>query len=747
MKHKMLAGLGFMVCVIILSLDRTTAQAVDPSKKNSGVTESTSTIYMTLTWERSRETDVTNGGCLGCGVEAGRQLATYPDFNWDDGTYTPGVNRNAVPSVYRWASWQQKYTVDIRRLKGTFIFPANLDPATTEGVLFDPFYDTDLIPINDNLYVYLNGVLVFTGGTNYGALNGGMNGTSQIANEADGWYIPNGITLTGFQAGTNTVDIVVEERATWGGIGYLMLRFGPRTSNIPIPFLDLPIDYSYTNFAKAAKGNVGVDTGRVNSWFDHTYPTYGASPNAGTNNITTWSGAPYTITPTMTITDFRKGIGIWWYDGHNGIDFQQRTQNETILAAAPGTVISTTLNPLVTHCKEGKDKVRSCGNSYGNQVWIDHDNGYATLYAHLRTVSVTVGITVTTSQPLGIMGDTGNSDGAHLHFGLYYDQNSDGQWTSRVTQTLTQTEVVDPYGWFGKSSDPWGVASQYLWQNPLWEQKGVGSSGANLTSMSGNVQTIIPPGALTSTVTMELWDVPPVAEPSAQLRSVGHSFWLRILDWLTSSGLSVEAQATTASFIQPITMTITYSDTETLHLDEGQLTFFRWSEDSNTWIGLPTAVDTAQNQAIAQSIEAGYFDLHAPLICPADIQEPNDNYYTASPITPNGASQSQLFDIAQDEDWFRLVTVVGGKYVISTSNLAAGADTVLQVYDMDGLTVLASDDNGGGNAASRLEWYAPASGSYFIRVTKASGSTYSCSANYSISATQELHVYLPLIQR
>lgn len=740
MKHKLLIGLGFVVgAIILLPLGRTTALPLNSAKNINAVAESASTIYVALTWERSRETDTINGGFVGGGIEAGRQLATYPDLNWDDGTYTPHVNRNAVPSGYRWASWQQKYTVDIRRLKGTFMFPSNLDPATTEGVLFDPFYDTDLIPINDNLYVYLNGVLVFIGGTNYGALNSGMNGTSQIANETDGWYIPNGITLTGFQAGINTVDIIVEERARWGGIGYLMLRFGPRTSNVPIPFLDLPFDYSYTNFAKAAKGNVGVNTGRVNSWFDHTYPTYGASPNAGTNNITTWTGVPYTITPTMSTTDFRKGIGIWWYDGHNGIDFQQRTQNEVILAAAPGTVINTTLNPLVTYCKEGKDKVRSCGNYYGNQVWIDHNNGYATLYGHLRTVFVTAGITVTPSQALGIMGDTGNSDGAHLHFGLYYDQNSDGQWTS--------TEVVDPYGWFGKTSDPWGVASQYLWQKPLWEQKGVGSLGATLTSMSGNAQTIVPPGALTSPVTMELWDMPPVAEPSAQLRSVGHSFWLRILDWLTNSGLSMEAQVTAASFIQPITIIIAYSDAETLHLDEDQLTIFRWSEDSNTWIGLPTTVDTVQNRAIAQSTEAGLFDLQASLTCPADTQEPNDNYYTASPITPNGASQRQLFDVVQDEDWFRLHAVVGGKYVISTSNLGRGVDTLLQVYDMDGWTVLASDDNSGGNTASRLEWYSPATGAYFLRVTKAPSSAYGCNANYSINVIQELKVYLPFIQK
>jgi hypothetical protein len=71
----------------------------------------------------------------------------------------------------------------------------------------------------------------------------------------------------------------------------------------------------------------------------------------------------------------------------------------------------------------------------------------------------------------------------------------------------------------------------------------------------------------------------------------------------------------------------------------------------------------------------------------------------------------------------------------------------LEVFDQDGLTTLASDDNGGGNAASRLEWHAPASGMLFIRVAQAPGSAYGCSASYDISVSQELWVYLPIALR
>ena len=54
--------------------------------------------------------------------------------------------------------------------------------------------------------------------------------------------------------------------------------------------------------------------------------------------------------------------------------------------------------------------------SYGNFVKLRHANGYCTLYAHLKNVSVTKGQTVKAGDRLGYMGNSGNSYGAHLHF-------------------------------------------------------------------------------------------------------------------------------------------------------------------------------------------------------------------------------------------------------------------------------------------------------------------------------------------
>ena len=53
---------------------------------------------------------------------------------------------------------------------------------------------------------------------------------------------------------------------------------------------------------------------------------------------------------------------------------------------------------------------------YGNFIEIDHGNGYATIYAHLSQINVSVCQGVSAGEVIGISGSTGNSTGAHLHF-------------------------------------------------------------------------------------------------------------------------------------------------------------------------------------------------------------------------------------------------------------------------------------------------------------------------------------------
>ena len=59
--------------------------------------------------------------------------------------------------------------------------------------------------------------------------------------------------------------------------------------------------------------------------------------------------------------------------------------------------------------------------SYGNYVVIDHGNGWKTLYAHMSSIAVTTGQSVTGGQTIGYVGQTGVATGCHCHFEMSYN--------------------------------------------------------------------------------------------------------------------------------------------------------------------------------------------------------------------------------------------------------------------------------------------------------------------------------------
>lgn len=88
-----------------------------------------------------------------------------------------------------------------------------------------------------------------------------------------------------------------------------------------------------------------------------------------------------------------------------------------------GIDIARPSNPTIKAADNGKVKFAGWSGGYGNKVVIDHQNGYETVYAHLSSINVSVGQSVSKGTQLGIMGSTGNSTGVHLHFEIYKNGN------------------------------------------------------------------------------------------------------------------------------------------------------------------------------------------------------------------------------------------------------------------------------------------------------------------------------------
>ncbi len=90
---------------------------------------------------------------------------------------------------------------------------------------------------------------------------------------------------------------------------------------------------------------------------------------------------------------------IFGYDKfHYGVDIPAYA-GANILASDSGTVA-----------------VATYSSSYGNYVMINHGGGVHTLYAHMSTLLVSAGQSVSQGQVIGYCGSTGWSTGPHLHY-------------------------------------------------------------------------------------------------------------------------------------------------------------------------------------------------------------------------------------------------------------------------------------------------------------------------------------------
>jgi murein DD-endopeptidase MepM/ murein hydrolase activator NlpD len=113
---------------------------------------------------------------------------------------------------------------------------------------------------------------------------------------------------------------------------------------------------------------------------------------------------------------------------HRGVDLRAPIRTP-VLAAAPGTVIRVVADQPETR-QSGKPG--SYGN-YGNVVYVNHDGGFQTRYAHLSAVRVSSGQRVKAGDLLGLSGNSG-VEAPHLHFEL------------RLNNQAVDPQAYVPYG-------------------------------------------------------------------------------------------------------------------------------------------------------------------------------------------------------------------------------------------------------------------------------------------------------------
>ncbi|TQK50692.1 peptidase M23-like protein [Streptomyces sp. SLBN-118] len=113
---------------------------------------------------------------------------------------------------------------------------------------------------------------------------------------------------------------------------------------------------------------------------------------------TSSSGFTTPVDGATVITPYHLAGSMWSSGYHTGVDFAAST-GTTVKAVGPGTVVSA-----------------GWGGAYGNEVVIQHSDGTYSQYAHLSSLAVSAGQSVSGGQQIGLSGSTGNSTGPHLHF-------------------------------------------------------------------------------------------------------------------------------------------------------------------------------------------------------------------------------------------------------------------------------------------------------------------------------------------
>ncbi len=195
--------------------------------------------------------------------------------------------------------------------------------------------------------------------------------------------------------------------------------YGTKVNRFPVPFVSEAS--SITNFYGATT-QTSFAQNVVGGNFNNPHPLAGTSLANTPLPIGTFK-----ISSLFNLDEKRGRL-------HEGIDMD----------AAKGTPVWATGDGIVREASFQPEGF----TAYGNIVLVDHENTVFTLYAHLSSISISVGNRVTSGIMIGHVGDTGinkddsiRSSGMHLHYEVRVGNNG-----------KKGAEVKDPYVYLKKET-------------------------------------------------------------------------------------------------------------------------------------------------------------------------------------------------------------------------------------------------------------------------------------------------------
>jgi len=111
---------------------------------------------------------------------------------------------------------------------------------------------------------------------------------------------------------------------------------------------------------------------------------------------------------------------LWPARGHISSPFGYRANPFTGLRTYHSAIdIVVSLGTKVKATSDGRVADTGYNSVFGNYIILKHANGYQSLYAHLSSIMVKEGASVTQGAVIGLSGNTGQSTGPHLHFSIF----------------------------------------------------------------------------------------------------------------------------------------------------------------------------------------------------------------------------------------------------------------------------------------------------------------------------------------